>query len=425
MRKANQLTFTTLEATYKMRLDDPIKVMFDSIEWSFIHPLVSPRYSNHGDEGYDPIALFKAQLLIYLGEVDSDRKLAKALRFDGRLCVLCGFNFLQTPSNGTFSNFRKRLGEDIFFEILHRLIAQAIVLNIIKGGDTAIDSTKLLAFSDPDGKKVCSCKGKCKCPREVSDSDAEWGMGRVKSKDLFYFGYKVHLMVDAKSQLPLAVRVTPANKNDSPEAPILMKQSQQKHPDVKVDTITMDSSYDAYENYRFSIEEIKAKPIIPLNSRGNLNPLVGGGLTLSPDGTYVCPAGFKAVYSGFDKKRNRTKFRCPAVMGKCQCLLPEACSSSSYGRTFYLYPHQDYRLIGPIPRNSETWKEKYKARTSVERAYSEEKGSHRLANPRVRGLPWIKIHVYLALCAQIIKRIGVTIMERLGRASPSPCLARS
>jgi len=57
----------------------------------------------------------------------------------------------------------------------------------------------------------------------------------------------------------------------------------------------------------------------------------------------------------------------------------------------------------------------------VERAYSEEKGSHHLANLRVRGLPKVKIHVYLALCAQVIKRIGVVIMERLTRPNLAPC----
>jgi len=57
----------------------------------------------------------------------------------------------------------------------------------------------------------------------------------------------------------------------------------------------------------------------------------------------------------------------------------------------------------------------------VERAYSEEKGSHHLANPRVRGLSKVKIHVYLALCAQIIKRLGAMIMEGLTRAQPPPC----
>jgi len=36
-----------------------------------------------------------------------------------------------------------------------------------------------------------------------------------------------------------------------------------------------------------------------------------------------------------------------------------------------------------------------------------------LANIRVRGLSRGRIHVYLALCAQVLKRIGEMIMERL------------
>jgi hypothetical protein len=61
----------------------------------------------------------------------------------------------------------------------------------------------------------------------------------------------------------------------------------------------------------------------------------------------------------------------------------------------------------------------------VEGAYSKEKGSHRLANLRVRGLAGVKIHVYLALCAQVIKRIGAVIVERFTRSHPTPCPIRA
>src|SRR4030065_1321909 len=202
MRTANQLTFTTYEASLKLKPNDPTKIIFDHIDWSFIHPLVKNRYSGlpPGAERYDPIALFKAQLLIYLGEVSSDRKLVEALRYNGRLCLLCDFNFLKTPSHGLFTNLRDRLGEDTFYEILHRLIAQAITLKVILGGDTATDSTHLWAYSNKFGKKSCSCKGKCDCPRQYSDHDAQWGH---KTKEYTFCGYKVHLIVDARSQLPL------------------------------------------------------------------------------------------------------------------------------------------------------------------------------------------------------------------------------
>ena len=76
MRTTNQLTFTTYEVSLKISPNDPVKVIFDNIDWSFIHRLVKDRYSPHGADGYEPISLFKAQLLICLGEVISDCKLA-------------------------------------------------------------------------------------------------------------------------------------------------------------------------------------------------------------------------------------------------------------------------------------------------------------------------------------------------------------
>ena len=157
-----------------LNLNPPTLLNLSSIisDWSFIHTLVNSKYSHRGTEGYYPISLFKAQLLIYLGEVSSDRKLASALRYNVRLCLLCDFNFLKTPSNGTFTNFRDRLGENIFYEILHCLIARAITLMVIIGGDTAIDSTHLWAYSSKFGRKTCSCKGKCQHPRDYSDPDA-------------------------------------------------------------------------------------------------------------------------------------------------------------------------------------------------------------------------------------------------------------
>ena len=89
MKTAYQLTCTTYEASVKLKPNDPTKIIFDSIHWSFIHTLTSSRYSTQGAEDYDPISLFKAQLLIYLGEVSSDHKLAAALRYNVRFCPLC------------------------------------------------------------------------------------------------------------------------------------------------------------------------------------------------------------------------------------------------------------------------------------------------------------------------------------------------
>ena len=113
------------------------------------------------------------------------------------------------------------------------MIAQAIVLKVIIGGDTTIDSTHLSAYSSKLGKKTYSCKGKCHCPRDYSDPDAQWG---AKSKDYIFFGYKVHLIVDAKSQLPLDVKVTPSNDGNSSQTRPLLKGAKEEHPEIKIDS---------------------------------------------------------------------------------------------------------------------------------------------------------------------------------------------
>jgi hypothetical protein len=60
MRTANQLTFMTYETALKLKPNDPTKVIFDHINWSFIHPLVKGKYSPwpQGAKGNDPISLF-------------------------------------------------------------------------------------------------------------------------------------------------------------------------------------------------------------------------------------------------------------------------------------------------------------------------------------------------------------------------------
>ena len=145
----------------------------------------------------------------------------------------------------------------------------------------------------------------------------------------------------------------------------------------------MDSAYDSYKtiaSYRgdWTASQHHHK------SPGGIDAITRGSLHLSEDCSYTCVAGFKVVYWRKDKMHRRLKFRCLPAVGRCQCFLRATCSLSPYGKTFYLRPNRDYRLIGPVPRGTDPWQEKYNARTSVERTYSEEEGSHRLANPRGR-----------------------------------------
>jgi transposase len=96
----------------KLKKNDPLNIWFDAINWSFISRLCSHLYSEIGAPAYNPESMFKALLLIYLGQADSERDIAEKLEFDVRLQLLCGFDFFDTPSHASFHNFRERLGSE-------------------------------------------------------------------------------------------------------------------------------------------------------------------------------------------------------------------------------------------------------------------------------------------------------------------------
>jgi len=161
---------------FKLKSDDPLKIWFDAIDWIPIHDKCFHLYSDVGAPAYNPVSMFKALLLIYLGQALSERDIAEKLQFDVRLQSLCGFDFFDTPSHVSFHDFRERLGGELFHDILHQLIAQAIAIGVIKNViHTAIDSTHIWANSNRFGIKICQCKTKCQCLRKYSDTDAKWG----------------------------------------------------------------------------------------------------------------------------------------------------------------------------------------------------------------------------------------------------------
>lgn len=75
----------------------------------------------------------------------------------------------------------------------------------------------------------------------------------------------MHLAVDTKSELPMAIEVTPAHINDGDVAPQLIEQVK-SCTNSKIDFLIMDGVYDQLKNYE-SAKNIGAQAIIPLNLR--------------------------------------------------------------------------------------------------------------------------------------------------------------
>lgn len=203
-KEKQQFSFSTYEAYKKIKKNDPLKILYDSIDWSFIEPKIKERYYSKKELIYTPVSLFKAQLLLYLGKARSNRDLAEKLRFNSKYCLLCGFHhFLKTPSHSTFSAFKKRVGKDLFHKIMHRIVAQGTPIIIDKLPDISPAHIHINAYSK-EGKLIkCNCKGNCKFSNILEDNQNH------NKKFFVSSGYKIKLLINKDSNKPFAAEIKP------------------------------------------------------------------------------------------------------------------------------------------------------------------------------------------------------------------------
>jgi transposase len=214
-----------------------------------MHTLLFEHYHHKGPgrKPFDSSAIFKAQILKYLLQIPSDRRLALRLRRDRRLARACGFKRRRTPSHGLFTQFRLRLGEETYQLIFSRLARTLIESGALIGKVVAVDSTHIEAYS---GRAMDKVSGR-------SDPDARVGKGRKG----FVLGYRVHTVCCADSELPIAFTVAPCNDNDKLYFEPLLEDTRRLGVDPKV--VVADSQYNS-ENVRNAAEWLGAEPIIPV-----------------------------------------------------------------------------------------------------------------------------------------------------------------
>ena len=101
------------------------KMITSLIDFSFIRSLVAHCYSAKGPPCYDPPSLFLIDLFRY---VDGYQNMSQFLKLVGdkdrgrAYRAYAGLSLNDIPCEGTFSNFRGRLGESLYNDIFHVLV---------------------------------------------------------------------------------------------------------------------------------------------------------------------------------------------------------------------------------------------------------------------------------------------------------------
>lgn len=136
---------------------------------------------------------------------------------------------------------------------------------------------------------------------------------------------------------------------------------------LRFDSLIADSAHDNYPTYDL-LNQWHIKSFIDLNNRSDNELQSDDELVLSKNGAPICADGYEMPNWGFDRKRYRIKYRCPLVTGKVRrCPYSDQCNKTLYGKIVYVRLASNLRLLTPIPRGTEEWKETYKRRTASER----------------------------------------------------------
>ncbi len=133
------------------------------IDFSFVRSTVAHKYSLIGF-AYDPVSLFLLDLFRYLEKYPDMKTFVEALKGwdQGKHYRLyAGINSRNIPCEATFTNFKERLGEELYNQIFHVLVEIAERLGFLSYNIIATDGTLFPSRARYKGctwfEKECNC----------------------------------------------------------------------------------------------------------------------------------------------------------------------------------------------------------------------------------------------------------------------------
>jgi transposase len=232
-----------------MRRYETLETLFGKVDLFFAEAVVNESYHARDSVGRpprSPLGVFKAHLLRRLRNVPSDRMLVRQLWKDPRLRRICDIEENEPPYGiAVLSRFRKRVGPERLMRIVDHAVETLVEKRRIKGETLAMDSTFIKAYSRRN------------LDNRTGYSDPESRVGRaVKMRDL---GYRLHLAVDCRSEMPVAMTVASANENEKKHS---LKLFEKASCHVKPKRLVADPQYSS-QSLRDAALKQGAVPVIP------------------------------------------------------------------------------------------------------------------------------------------------------------------
>ncbi len=377
-----------------------------------------------GRDDYPVRAVWNSILAGVVYEHQSVQSLRRELERNGQLRDLCGFDAEKginaVPGSWVYSRFLRNLMkheeeiEAIFDELVEKLkeelpdYGKYLVVDG-KGIETHANGRRRDEGKEADGRRDVDAAWGRKVYRGVREDGSAWE--RVKR----WFGYKLHLIVDATYELPVSYCVTKGSVAEAPIGHKLFKKMKKEHPEIIAgcEYGIADRGYDDGKLIKDLWDEYGIKAVIDIREMWKDGEETKAlkrvwNVVYNCRGEVFCenPNGEERremAYGGFEKGRGTLKYRCPAKHYGYGCNGERWCA---VGKAVRIPLEEDRRIFTPLARSSYRWKGIYKKRTAVERVNSRLDVSFGFEQHYIRGLKKMKLRCSIAFCIMLAMAIG-------------------
>ena len=383
-----------------------------------------------GRNDYPVRAMWNSVLSGVIYQHESIASLIRELSRNGDLLRLCGFNVAKgkaaVPNASAYTRFLENLIEHQaeLDEMMNNLVKELTELLPGFGKRLAIDSKAINSHArkpsretEEDGRREIDANYGKKTYKGKRKDGTLWE--KVKS----WFGYKLHLIIDADYELPIAYKITKASESDPTQFLPMVKELNEKQAEIikRAEMMSGDKAYDSCENNKELWDEYKIKPLIDIRDMWKdgeetkqINADKADSIVYDYCENVYCvnpKTGDKQKlsYYGFEKERGCLKFRCKLSACGVKCNAEKICRAGKkgkYGRIVRIPLEKDRRIFTPIARSSYKFKREYKKRTAVERVNSRLDVSFGFEKHYIRGMKKMKLRCGLAMIVMLSMALG-------------------
>ena len=356
----------------------------------------------------------------------SIESLRRELKRNAQLRELCGFDIFKgdsaVPTASAYTRFLKNLfkHEVEIEKMFSNLTNEAYKILSNFGKNLAVDSKAISSLSRKpsdkpiDGRRDTDADFGKKTYRGVSEDGSEWEKAKC------WFGYKLHLIVDADYELPVAYQVSQASQHDAVSAHKILNMIEKNEPMIlkKCVHLMADKGYDDGKLLKRLWDKYQTKPVIDIRKTWKCTESKvlpnQSNVTYDNKGTVTCHCPStgeetKMAFGGFEKDRNTLKYNCPAMAYGIKCPGQSQCPIKQGIR---IDIETDRRIFTPVARSSHKWTTLYNKRTSVERVNSRPDVSFGFEHHYMRGMKKIKLRCGLSLCVMLAMALGRAKQKR-------------